>query len=165
MTLKDAIAEYCTQDFDFSSVLAKAEPLFDDKFKDKYRQFVQNVPDEIMGIRRIIKSTIANYSSMRRMVKNNDYHNSRMKTLFDDCRKRTEEIENIPAIEYVHVQLQGKSTELLGKVNKLESDEKQELLTVCDMGEQYLRDMDLAITELEPYLDMIRRDFGRESEK
>ena len=83
-----------------------------------------------------------------------------MKKLYDNCRKQTKAIEDSTVIEYVHSQLQGKSTQLLDKVNKLEKDEKQELLTVCDMGEQYLRDMDQAITELEPYMDIIKRDFN-----
>ena len=83
-----------------------------------------------------------------------------MKKLFDNCRKRTEEIENSPVIEYVHTQLKGKSTKLLDRVNILENDEKQELLTVCDMGERYLRDMDEAIAELMPYTEFFKRDFA-----
>lgn len=160
MTLSDAIDEYCTEEFDFSSVTNQAVPLFDENMKEKFRQFVKNVPDELMDIRRLIKMSLADYSAMRRLVLSNDYHNSRMKRLFDNCSKRTKEIENSPVIEYVHTQLQGKSTELLEKVNILESEERQELLTTCDLGEQYLKDMDQAITELEPYMDIIRRDFG-----
>ena len=51
--------------------------------------------------------------------------------------------------------MQGKSSELLSVVNKLEEDERQELLTVCDIGEKYLQDMDNAVSELEPYMDII----------
>ena len=96
---------------------------------------------------------------MRRMVQKNDYHNSKMKTLFHNCEKRTKDIENSPVIEYVQTQLKEKSTELLDKVNKLEKDEKQELLTVCDLGEQHLKDMDQAVEELLAYMDIIKRDF------
>ena len=63
-------------------------------------------------------------------------------------------------MEYVQNQLQDRSSKLLDTVNKLEKDEKQELLTVCDIGEKHLTDMDNAISELDPYLEMIRRDFG-----
>lgn len=159
MTLSGAIDEYCTKEFDFSSVIDRAEPLFDDKLKEKYRQFVKKVPGQLADIRRLIKLSMADYSAMRRLVLNNDYHNSKMKKLYDNCAKRTKEIEDSPVIEYVHTQLQGKSTELLDKVNKLENNEQQELLTTCDLGEQYLKDMDQAITELEPYMDIIRKDF------
>lgn len=159
MTLSDAIDEYCTKEFDFSTVTDQAEPLFDDKLKEKYRQFVMKVPEQIADVRRLIKLSMADYSAMRRLVLNNDYHNSKMKKLYDNCAKRTKEIEDSPVIEYIHTQLQGKSTELLDKVNKLENNEQQELLTTCDLGEQYLKDMDQAITELEPYMDIIRRDF------
>ena len=160
MTLKDAIDEYCTKDFDFSKLADQAEPIFDDDLKEKYRQFVRLVPDQLMEIRRLIRISISDYSSMKRLVQKNDYHNSKMRTLFNNCEKRTKEIENSPVIEYVQTQLKEKSTELLERVNKLESDERQELLTVCDLGEQHLRDMDQAIAELESYMDIIRRDFN-----
>ncbi|MCR4850362.1 MAG: DUF115 domain-containing protein [Lachnospiraceae bacterium] len=159
MTLKDAIDEYCTADFDFSGIIKQAQPIFDDKLKKKYREFVKRVPDQLMDIRRLIRASVSDYSSMRKMVQKNDYHNSKMKTLFHNCEKRTKDIENSPVIEYVQTQLKEKSTELLDKVNKLESDERQELLTVCDLGEQHLKDMDQAVEELLPYMDIIKRDF------
>lgn len=159
MTLKDAIDEYCIKDFDFSKITDHAEKIFDADLKEKYRQFVKRVPNQLMEIRRLIRASISDYSSMRRLVQKNDYHNSKMRTLFNNCEKRTNEIENSPVIEYVQTQLKEKSTELLEKVNKLESDERQELLTVCDLGEQHLKDMDQAITELEPYMEIINRDF------
>lgn len=159
MPLKDAIDECCTEPFDFSSVTEHAEFIFDDKLRDKYRQFVKSVPDELMGIRRLVRANMADYSAMRHLVQSNDYHNSKMKKLFDNCNRRSKEIESNPVTEYIQTQLQGKSTQLLDKVNKLESDERQELLTTFDLGEQYLKDMDQAITELQPYMDILRRDF------
>lgn len=160
MTLKDAIDEYCTKEFVFSGLTDQAELIFDDKLKEKYRAFVKRVPDQLMDIRRLIRASISDYSSMRKMVQRNDYHNSKMKTLFHNCEKRTKEIENSPVIEYVQTQLKEKSTELLDKVNKLEKDEKQELLTVCDLGEQHLKDMDQAVEELLLYMDIIKKDFA-----
>ncbi len=160
MTLSDAIDKYCTEMFDFSSLIDQSEPIFDDELKEKYRQFVRKVPEQLADMRRLIKTSMADYSAMRRLVLNNEYNNSKMRKLYDDCVKKTKEIENNPVIEYVHTQLQGKSTELLDKVNKLENNERQELLTTFDLGEQYLRDMDQAITELEPYMDIIRKEFN-----
>ena len=160
MSLSEAIGEFCTKEIDISGIFNNAAPLFDDKTKDKIRQFAKGIPGEISDIRNIIRKTIADYCSMRRLVLSNDYHNNRMKQLYENCKRQTREIENSPAIEYIHNQLQGKSTELLDKVNKLEKDEKTELLTICDLGEQYLKDMDQAVEELQPYLEIVKRDFG-----
>ncbi len=160
MTLKDAIDKYCTKDFDFSIITDRAEKIFDDDLKKKYRKFVLCIPEQLSNIRKMIKAAMADYFTMRRMVQTNDYHNSKMKTLFNNCTKLTDDIENSPVIEYVQTQLKEKSTELLDKVNKLEKDERRELLTVCDLGEQHLKDMDQAAAELEPYMDIIKRDFG-----
>ncbi len=160
MTLKDAIDEYCTKDFDFSKITDKAEKIFNDELKEKYEKFVKRVPEQLKEIRRMIGASILDYSAMRRMVQKNDYHNSKMRTLFKECEKRTKDIEDSPVIEYVQTQLKEKSIELLDKVNKLENDERQELLTVCDLGEQHLKDMDQAVTELESYMDIIKKDFN-----
>lgn len=161
MTLSDAIDEYCTEDFDFSKITAQAERIFDEKLTEEYREFALNIPNQFIEIRRLIRASIADYSLMRRQVLSNNYHNSKIKTLFDSCKKRTKEIEDNPVIEYVQTQLQSKSTELLDRINILEKDEKQELLTTIDLGEQHLKDMDEAITELMPYMDIIRKDFER----
>lgn len=160
MTLKDAIDKYCTTDFDFFKLTDQAELIFDNDLKEKYRKFVKLVPNQLSEIKRLIRASIADYSEMRRMVQKDDYHNAKMKTLFNRCEKRTKSIEDSPVIEYVHTQLKEKSTELLDKVNRLETDERQELLTVCDLGEQYLKDMDQAVAELESYMDIIRKDFN-----
>ncbi|MBQ6318827.1 MAG: motility associated factor glycosyltransferase family protein [Lachnospiraceae bacterium] len=160
MTLKDAIDKYCTTDFDFFKLTDQAELIFDNDLKEKYRKFVKLVPNQLSEIKRLIRASIADYSEMRRMVQKDDYHNAKMKTLFNRCEKRTKSIEDSPVIEYVHTQLKEKSTELLDKVNRLETDERQELLTVCDLGEQYLKDMDQAVAKLESYMDIIRKDFN-----
>lgn len=165
MTLKDAIDAYCTKEFDLSKLIDQAEPLFDDNLRENYRKFVQSVPDQLAKMRKMISAASADYSTMRRMVQNNDYHNPRMKTLFKNCERITKDIENSPVIEYVQTQLKEKSIELLDKVNKLEKDERTELLTVCDLGEQHLKDMDKAACELEEYMDIIKRDFDDDGGK
>ena len=159
MTLKAAIEEYCVDDFDFSWVVSGASPVFDEETLEKYNELVKAIPRQLSELRRMIAVCLADYTSMRRLVESNDYRGSKMKQLYDKCKKQTQRIENSPVIEYVHYQLQDKTTKLLDKVNKLEKDEKQELLTVCDLGEQYLKDMDRAACELEPYMDVIRQTF------
>ncbi len=159
MPLRQAIEEYCTKEFDFSKIVKQAQLLLDEKTREEFRRFALKIPDQLKELRGIIRAGMADYASMRSLVQRNDYHSAKMKKLYDNTKKLTKRVENSPVIEYVHVQLQGKSTDLLNRVNKLENDEKQELLTVCDMGEQYLNDMDTAIAELEPYMDIIWRDF------
>lgn len=160
MTAKDAIAEYCKDDFDFTAIVSEAVPLFDEKTKREFDDYMRRVPQQMEELRRIIRDNLADYRAMRRLVRNDNYHGSQMKKLYDNCQKKTKKIESSPVIEYVHNQLQGKASELLDNVNKLENDEKQELQTVCDIGERYLQDMDEAITELEPYMDIIKRELG-----
>ncbi|MCR5829947.1 MAG: DUF115 domain-containing protein, partial [Lachnospiraceae bacterium] len=84
MPLKEAIEKYCTREFDFSGKIKKAQPFLNDDIKQKYRQFVLKIPEQLKELRAIIRSTMVEYSSMRRMVQSNNYHNSQMKKRYDD---------------------------------------------------------------------------------
>lgn len=159
MSLHDAIDSISDCSFDFDSAVSNVS-LFSEEEKKKYDDYIKKVPHQIEDLRRVIRVSLADYAVMKKMVENNDYHNNKMKKLYENCQKQTKVIENSPVIEYVHNQLQDKTSRMLDSVNKLEKDEKSELLAVCDIGQKYLNDMDQAITELEPYMDIIRRDFG-----
>lgn len=159
MTLNEAVEKYCTKEFDFDGIISKVPKLFNPKQRDEYIEFIKDVPNQFGNLKRIIKETQADYASMRRLVETDRYHSSEMKKLYDRCRNNTDKIENIPIIEYVHYQLEEKSSELLSTVNKLENDEKSELLAVCDMGQQYLSNMEQAICELQPFIDGARNEY------
>ena len=159
MTLKEAVDKYCVEEFDFDEVLTRVSKLLDDKQREEYIEYIKNVPNQFGNLKRIIKETLADYASMRRLVETNRYHSSEMKKLYDKCKTNTDKVENTPVIEYVHYQLKEKSSELLSSVNMLEDDEKSELLSVCDMGQAYLNDMLQAIEELQPYIDIVKDDF------
>jgi len=108
----------------------------------------------------MINISLADYGRMRRLVQTGNYHTSEFKRLFKESDDISRKIENSPVIEYVHNQLQGRSSDMLDKINKVENDERSELLSVCDIGEKYLNDMLDAMTELDPYIESMKTDFG-----
>lgn len=160
MTLKDAIARECTKDFDFKSVLDKIGPLLDKDTLDKFRTFVLSIPTQMDDINKMIDDSASDYKKMRKMIESDDYHNQKFIKLYRHTGKMCDEIENSPVIEYVHNQLQERSSRMLDKVNKLEDDEKTELLTAVEIGENYLKDMKNAVEELAPFMDAIKSDFS-----
>ena len=160
MTLKDAISRECTKSFDFNSVLKEIGPLFDDRKQEKYREFVRSIPVQMEEISKMIDDSLEDYKKMKKMVESNDYHNPKFIKLYHDTGEMCERIENSPVIEYVHNQLQEKSSRMLDKVNKLEEDEKTELLAAISIGENYLNDMKNAVNELEQYMDNIKSEFA-----
>lgn len=159
LTLKEAIDKYCREDFDFDEIMKQVPMLLDKEQQEQYCKYIQDIPNQINGLKRIIKETLADYSTMRSLVKTNRYHTAQMKKLYNDCKDNTDKVENSPIIEYVHYQLGNKSSELLETVNNLEDDERAELLSVCDMGQKYLEDMQQAIDELQPFIEEVKNDF------
>ncbi len=158
MTLKEAIEQECTCDFDFTKVLAQVGKLLPGEKRQRFVDFIDAIPGHMRELKRQINAGIADYSSMKKLVKADNYHNSQFKKLYKESQNISGKIENNPVMEYVHDQMQGRSSEMLDKVNRLEQDEKSELITVCELGEKYLRDMLDALSELEPYIDRMSAD-------
>lgn len=161
MTLKDAIETECTEKFDFNSVLAKVDKLFDDDKTKRFIDYIEKIPDQLRELNRLINVALADYINMKKLVMANNYKTSGFKRIYKESEEISRKIENSPVIEYVHTQLQGRSSEMLDKVNVLEEDERSELIAVCNIGEKYLRDMIEALTELEPYIDNMKRDIAK----
>ncbi len=159
MTLKDAIARECTEIFDFDKIISSVGMLLPGEKRKKFIEYINQVPGQIRQIHNMIGVSLADYKNMRRLVQEDRYNTSQFGKLYKETRDLSDKIENSPVIEYVHNQLQERASELLDVVNKLENNEKAELLAVCDLGENYLMDMDNAIKELKPYMEIIKCDF------
>lgn len=160
MTLKDAIKENCTEKFVFGDVLSKVGELLPGDKKQRFIEYVAKIPGQMRDLRRLINVSLADYSSMRKLVTSDRYHTSEFGKLYKECADIGKKIEDSPVIEYVHNQLQGRSSEMLNEVNKQEQDEKSELLAVCDLAEKYLKDMLEAVSELGPYIDKMKEEMG-----
>lgn len=153
MTLKEAIAKECTSDFDFRKVLSKVGKLLPDEKEKKYMEYIRRIPVQIRELKGMVGAALDGYVRMEKLVRADDYHSSKFAKLYKDSINASDKIENSPVIEYVQYQMQDRSTKMLEKVNKLEKDEKQELLAACDLGRKYLNDMLESISELEGILN------------
>lgn len=160
MTLKDAIAKECTGEFDFKPVLEKVGKLLPENKKQKFIDYISLVPQQLNDLKDLVVTAVTDYKSMRKMVQAGNYHSSGFQKLYRNSRELSEKIENSPVIEYVHNQLQNRSSDMLDTVSKLEKDEKTELLTVCDIAEKYLENMLDALGELNPYVENMKNDLG-----
>ncbi len=158
MTLKDAIERECNVSFDFKEVLAKAGPLIPDDKKQKYIDYISKIPGHLTELRRMIKVSLSDYISMRKLVVSDMYNTPQFKSTYKKTKDMGKKIEESPIIEYVNYQLRERSSELLDSVNKLEKDEKSDLIAACDLSEKYLNDMLEAISELEPYVASMKSE-------
>lgn len=161
MTLKDTICEKCTKEVDIDTIINAAGLYFTEEEKEKYCDYILAIPGELRRIKKIVKETLADYSVMKRLVQTDKYHSAEMKKLYKKCKDNTDRIDSIGVMEYVINQLQEKTTHLYDEVNKLENNEKEELLSVCNIGIKHLQDIEGAIDEMDKYMQVIQADFGK----
>lgn len=147
-TLADTIEEYCVNDFCLENYLNNAQKLLDDDKKKCFREFVDSIPSGLDEVEKIIDETLMYYLKMRKIIKYNNYHSKEMAKIYQKCKDNTVLIDSNKTIEYIKDQMQERETQLLTSVNTLIDDEKQELLTACELGEKYLRDMKDSINEI-----------------
>ena len=159
MTLREAVDKECDVEFDFGRVISGVGGLFGEDDRQKFTEYICNIPDQMEELKQMINSALSDYDEMKRLVETDNYRNPRIRVLFEHIKNANQEIETSPIMEYVHNQLQGRSTELLEKVKKYERNEKQDLLLVCDLGVKYLQNMNQAVTELEVYTKIMMSDF------
>lgn len=164
MALRDAIDMYCIKEYEVSSMFADAEPFFSDEQRKQFVEFVRKIPKDLEDMKIFVRQILEDYSEMRQLVESNHYKSVKMKQIYEKCNRNTELLDENQLMEYVQLSLKDKTSKLLTEVNKLEQDEKTELLTACKLGEQYLKDILEAITDVQSYADIINIDFPKESE-
>jgi hypothetical protein len=160
MTLKDAIEQECTDDFDFKSVLERVGPLLSGDKKQRFVDLVRKMPHQLSELKRLINISLTDYRSMKKLILAGNYNSSQFRRLYKETQDISRKVEESPVIEYVHNQLQERTSKMLDEVNKLEKDEKSELYAACELGEGYLQDMIDSIGELEPYIEKMKEEFG-----
>lgn len=159
LTLKEAIAAECIEEYDFTSPFINPEPLLSEEKGKMFADYVKNIPVGLDIMREFVESILADYSEMHTLVETDRYKTSKMIEVYNGCKEKNRHLEEDSLMEYVNYSLKEKTTRLLKVVNKLEKDEKTELLTACELGEGYLKDVLEAITEVKTYADIINEDF------
>lgn len=162
MTLDDAINTYCTESYDIDSMFDDPKDLFNENERRQFIDFIKKIPGDLSELKQFVKRILADYTQMRRLVETDRYKSKEMKLIYERCSRNNELLDENQLIEYVQYALKDKSSKLLSEVNILEEDEKTELLTACKLGEQYLCDVEEAITEVQSYADIINIDFPNE---
>lgn len=152
MPLKDSIAKYCKGDIDFSKIINDVAPLFDEDGRKDYLSYLESITDELDKAEKLVRETLGQYIQLGKLVKSNNYHNGKTIGIFKKCEENTALLEKMTVMNYIRNQLQDKETELFGTINKIEQDERAELVKVCEIGENHFSDTLNAINEIREIL-------------
>jgi len=153
MPLKDAIARECTEEYDFSSIIEGTEDFLDDEHKKSFADYMCSLTDKYEQTGKKIEEALTLYSEMRWRAKSGNYSPSKLRSMGEKSAALFEEINNSNEMEYVLNLIQGDINDTLKKMNRVEADERDEILTLCDYSINTLTMMRDAIERLRPQIE------------
>lgn len=165
LKLKEAIDKYCTLEFDVQKAFNNAKPLFDKQRKETFIEYVSGIPDAMEENIRKIKKINQYYEKMLDLIYRNKYNTGEMKRLSRQSNDLLFEVENDPLMDFARNGSNKETNEIYENVNCLEKDEKTELISVIEIGKQYINCLKDSIETVMPEVkEMIDRFEDRKLE-
>ena len=150
MTLSQTIKSYCTNEFDFNTILKKIKPTFDAKSYHLVYNKILSIENNLKKIFNISKEA---YSVADREIKNLNFDEEKINTVFeiiDDSKKCIAENEIYVLLdEYISEDVADKLTEL-GKENE---DERQRMISYLDNCKVLFGALMAAANDLQPIVN------------
>lgn len=162
MTLAEAINQYCDKEYDFRSCFAEAEDVFDKEQKRSLKAYYNMLPNDIEEIGTWVNKCIQIYNRMLDLIVKDKYHSNEMAKLSQKSKELLEKINNSSSAEYIFNIVQGKMNNVLKRINTIESNERDELITVCNYGRDSLVEMKKAISLVMPQVKKAMKEIENE---
>ncbi len=150
MTLSQTIKLYCTNEFDFDTILKEIKPTFDEKLYQLIYNKILSIENNLKKIFNISKEA---YSAADRGIKNLNFDEEKINTIFeiiDDSKKCIAENEIYVLLdEYISEDVADKLTDL-GKENE---DERQRMISYLDNCKVLFGALMAAANDLQPIVN------------
>ena len=151
MTLREAVDEYCTSDFDASAFLLGAKPLMSDEQRAEFEAYMGDLKTEIEKLSTEIRSGLRIYDEMYKMVWDGKYNNPRFKKLYDKVCDVSAMLEESSAMYYVDCMVQKEMTELMDRPPAT-GDDRAQLIDTLERGRDYFATVNKGIDKVEEIL-------------
>lgn len=139
LTLSAAIKRECQREYALTDIFQDLDNLMNAFQIQELQEFVKKIPDQLKYALQMSKQINRDYEKMLTLIYQDKYHNREFKNLYEKITERTSELENIGAMEYVQSHIQKTTNEVLEKVYDIQKDERSELITACNMGNEYIK--------------------------
>ena len=147
-SLKEAIDEYCNEEVDISSIVAKCKPLLNDELQSKLYLYMRALIETYQSNKSMLCELVDKYNTMKRMIFEGKYRTGLFLKLSNETNEILNHMESDIAMEYVRDVIQDKRNQMIKSINERKNSEEEDLLFVCDQGEQYARYMIEAIDSI-----------------
>lgn len=159
-TLKDAIENECVRSFNFSEILDKTGYLLDDKQAIDFKNYIDNLPNELNKVIIKINEGLKHFSVIRRCAVKGKLASKELKTSSKRSNEILDEIQGNYCLEYVKYLIQEYTDELLKTINNINKDVKKELIEISDIGIEYLNELKKEINSLNQLIDDCKREWN-----
>lgn len=139
MPLAEAVARYCTKEYDIGAILASVEDAFDDATKRDMIAYLQKAPDELREIQNHVRHAIRDYGKMLEIAYSGNLKQGELKRLLARTQEVSELVEKAPVMYYIQNEMQETTHEYLTKVYEYKENARQELIDMAKLGQDYLK--------------------------
>lgn len=137
ITLKEAIDKYCKKEVDVTALLEKTPPIFTEKQKADFIEYIHGIPDAIKQVEEDALSGRKCYEKMLKLIEKNDYQSPAFIKLYNKTKDLNEKIEKEKASSIVFNEIQHQMNETMKTIFSSEEDDtKSELRVVCLQGKE-----------------------------
>lgn len=157
MTLKDAIAKYCTEEFEITKYFEEAEEVFNEEERKEVEDYLLDTPNILDKIKKKAKRGKQDYEDMIFRIKRNEWGKELKSSLkrVGKLRDFLDEDETMKLIEpyFAKYDLAYKQ-----RVRRIDTNTTEGLLEMLEMGKEYME-------KLMETVDNLRNDFVAMTEK
>ncbi|MBQ7563239.1 MAG: motility associated factor glycosyltransferase family protein [Lachnospiraceae bacterium] len=155
-TLREAIAEECTENVDIARCIEESAPLFSEDERKKLSAYMDELPEKLGLIVSDAKKSLRNYDRMYTMAKTNQLQKGELTRLLRDNDEINKRLDNDPAMSFVEYLIQDAIRKLAESAYQSAGDVREEILAASETGREHAK----AIIEKAEWIkkDLVRRD-------
>lgn len=155
MPLSEAVARYCTQEYDIEDIFNSIEDAFDDDTKRDLIAYLQKAPEELAELKRRAKNAIRDYDKMIEIAYSGRLKQNELKRLLAKTAEVSRLMEKAPVMFYIQNAMQEVTHDQLQQVYEAKETAREELIYTAKIGREYLeaviRTIDQCMPEIELY--------------
>lgn len=159
MPLSEAVARYCTQEYDIESIFNSVEDAFDDETKRDLIAYLQKAPEELTEIRGRAKNAVRDYDKMIEIGYSGKLKQGELKRLLARTAEVSRLMEKAPVMFYIQNAMQEVTHDQLQQVYEAKDTAREELIYTAKIGREYLevviQTIDQCMPEIELYFGML----------
>lgn len=161
MPLAEAVARYCTKEYDIQAVFDSVEDVFDDETKRDLIAYLQKAPEELREIQRRARNAVRDYDKMIEIAYSGKLKQGELKRLIARTAEVSTLMEKAPVMFYIHNEMQETTHDQLQQVYAAKETAREELIYTAKIGKEYL---EVAIRTIERCLPKIELYMGKLSD-